>query len=200
MQLHHHSNWQNIHEYWFKDLSLDKTYLKERGQLWFGKNPEVDRYMREQFLPLLKDFSAGRRFSEWKSNPQSYVSLIVLLDQFSRNIFRDSDQMYAYDHAALNLALEGLKKNIDQALHPLEKVFFYLPLEHSENLNMQRLSLKMFKQLMDKDKTFTEHYIYAVKHYDIIAQFGRFPHRNKILNRTSSPEEIEFLKQPGSSF
>lgn len=192
--------WQDIHSFWFKELSLEKDYLKERGQLWFGKNPDVDQYMRKQFLPLLQDFSAGRYFSEWKQNPQSYVSLIVLLDQFSRNIFRGSAQMYAYDHAALNLSLEGLKKGIDQQLHPLEKVFFYLPLEHSENLNIQRLSVKMFKQLMEEDKTFTEHYIYAVKHYDIVAKFGYFPHRNEILNRPCSSEEIEFLKQPGSSF
>jgi uncharacterized protein (DUF924 family) len=130
-----------------------------------------------------------------------------LLDQFSRNIYRGTAKAFSQDSLALDVCLRGIEKGFDKRLHPVERLFFYMPLEHSEDLEMQKKSVEYFSVL---EKTFTstpslvsiisEFKNYAEKHYVIIERFGRFPHRNEVLGRESTPQEIEFLKQPGSSF
>jgi len=131
--------------------------------------------------------------------------LILLTDQFPRNMYRDSPQAFAYDAKALAWCLEGLKQQFDRHLRPIERVFFYLPLEHAESLEHQERSVEKFRELLDeaderRKNVFAEYLDLAVRHRNIIARFGRFPHRNRILGRESTGEELAFLKEPGSSF
>jgi uncharacterized protein (DUF924 family) len=131
--------------------------------------------------------------------------LIILVDQFPRNIFRGTPEAFAFDSTAQELTLEGLNLGHDQALFPIERVFFYLPLEHAEIVKIQELSVAKFNQLASEapitlKANFESSADYAVRHYVIIEKFGRFPHRNAILERDSTLEEIEFLKGPNSSF
>jgi uncharacterized protein (DUF924 family) len=129
----------------------------------------------------------------------------LLTDQFPRSIYRDSAKAFAFDTKALSLARDGVDLGFDNALRSLEKVFFYLPLEHSELLADQQQSVSLFQKLVDEagpdqKPTFAEYFDFAMRHRDIISRFGRFPHRNEALGRISTPEELAFLQQPGSGF
>lgn len=131
--------------------------------------------------------------------------MILLTDQFPRSIYRDSPRAFAYDAKALAWSLDGVQERVDLKLRSIERVFFYLPLEHAESLQYQEQSVKHFRELLDEvgpdlKPIFQSYLDYAVRHRDIIARFGRFPHRNKILGRKSTPEELAFLALPGSSF
>lgn len=141
----------------------------------------------------------------WKGSPHGLLAMIILADQFSRNIHRGHPAMYALDPIALSLCQEGLAKKVDQQLWPIERVFFYMPLQHAESIELQRQSVELFRELLinmsgQYQKKFKRYVDFAVRHYDIIARFGRFPHRNRILGRQSTPEEMDYLQQPGSSF
>ena len=135
------------------------------------------------------------------------MALIILLDQFSRNIYRDSLNAFSQDRQAVLICSEGIEKGFDNKLHPVQRTFFYMPLMHSEDINIQEKALKYFQKLKETYLAPPElanmvsgNYEYALKHYEIIKRFGRYPHRNKILVRKSTMQEIEFLKGPGSSF
>jgi uncharacterized protein (DUF924 family) len=189
-------------QFWFgEDFENDPL---RNSSLWFEKDSAFDREIRERFEEDLKQAAQGQR-EEWKRDPRGRLAFIILLDQFSRNIYRGTPAMFSQDSVALEAVLDGIRKGDDQLLHPLQRTFFYLPLEHSEDLQIQKKSLEMFRRLVEEaDETWKtslkNNYDYAVRHHDIIARFGRFPHRNAILSRISTPEEIEFLKEPGSSF
>jgi uncharacterized protein (DUF924 family) len=155
---------------------------------WFRKTDAFDAEVR-RFLPLVEN--APR---QWLDNPPECLARIIVLDQFPRNMFRGTARAFATDALALEAARIALKKKFDLQYSREEKIFAYLPLEHSEALSDQALACDLMKPLGE------EQYRYAVAHRDIIARFGRFPHRNEILGRASTPEEIEFLRQPGSSF
>jgi uncharacterized protein (DUF924 family) len=142
---------------------------------------------------------------EWLATPHGALALILLADQFPRNIFRDTPQAFALDPLALAFANSVIDAGFDQKLRPIERVFCYLPFEHSELLIDQDRSVELFKALhaavADMDKELFAGYVdFAVRHRVVIERFGRFPHRNRILDRASTAEEIEFLQQPGSSF
>ncbi|MCI0481529.1 MAG: DUF924 domain-containing protein, partial [Candidatus Dadabacteria bacterium] len=147
------------------------------------------------------------KLREWEKTPRGTLALIILLDQFSRNILRDTPGAFSHDPQALETAAKGIEKGFDKVLHPVMRVFFYMPFMHSENLDMQERSITLFGAL-ERDfpsppglgKMLSSNRDYAERHYAVVKRFGRYPHRNKILGRESSPEEIEFLKQPGSSF
>lgn len=131
----------------------------------------------------------------------------MLLDQFSRNMYRDTPGAFSQDRQALKIAVSGIEKGFDKRLHPIEGVFFYMPLMHSEDIDMQKRSIALFSALergftspAELAEMLSTNSEYARRHYAIIGRFGRDPHRNKILGRESTPEEVEFLKQPGSSF
>ena len=130
----------------------------------------------------------------WQSTPLAALALVVVLDQFSRNMFRGTRRAFAGDPAALAAATHMLEGGFDRLLCAQERTFVYMPFEHAEDLAAQRRSLVLFEALDPNDME------YARRHHDIIARFGRFPHRNAVLGRESTPEEIEFLKRPGSSF
>jgi uncharacterized protein (DUF924 family) len=197
------SRLQQVHQYWFGDYRSDQEVLLQKGKLWFGKDDQVDQYIREQFSELVA--LATRQQIETVDLPAHLqLAVILLLDQFSRNIYRNDPRSFASDPLARKLA-KALIAQAAVGLRPLEKVFLYLPLEHSEDLDDQKKSIALFRQLQESvpaelKENFNGFYDYAVRHHDIIVRFGRFPHRNKILGRESTAEELDFLSRPGSSF
>jgi len=167
-------------------------------EVWFKQSDAFDAEVRERFLPLYET-AASDGLSTWDTAPQSSLALIIVLDQFPRNIFRHDARAFATDAAALAAAERMVARGWDQELEPLERCFVYMPYEHAENLVPQRRSLELFGRLA-ADTGLVEPSTWARKHHDVIDRFGRFPQRNAALGRDSTPEEIEFLAQPGSSF
>jgi uncharacterized protein (DUF924 family) len=193
-----------ILEFWFGSNSDDAAVAKEKSALWWSKNSQIDDEIRQYFESLVLKAAAGE-LSDWQSTPKGYLALILLTDQFPRNIYRDSPHAFAYDSNALAWCLDGIEQGFDRKLRPIERVFFYLPLEHSELLDHQERSVSQFRELIDRigadqKVIFAEYLDFAIQHRNIIARFGRFPHRNQILARRSTPEELVFLNEPGSSF
>lgn len=190
--------------FWFGDLSADDAVPPERSRLWFGGLKETDELLRTEFSEDVSR-AAGGEYDTWTATPRGTLALILLLDQFPRNIFRKTARAFATDKQALAICLAGIESEFDRQLAIFERAFFYLPMEHSEDLEMQKLSVAAFENLVTESspaqRSMAESYHdYAVRHHVIIERFGRFPHRNDILGRVSTVEEIEFLKQPGSSF
>jgi len=149
--------------------------------------------------------ASQRNLDGWAETPRGCLALIILLDQFSRNIFRGSPEAFSQDKKARETLQSALARGLDKQLHDVEKWFFYMPLMHSENFGDQKDSVAIFKRLIEEcvpalELALAPSHDYAVRHFDIVKRFGRYPHRNKILGRISTPEEVEFLKQPGSSF
>jgi uncharacterized protein (DUF924 family) len=195
---------ESILEYWLGSNADDATVAAERSNLWWSRNAAVDDEIRQRFEPLVLKAASGE-LTAWASKPKGLLPLILLTDQFPRNIYRDSARAFAFDAKALVWCRDGIKSDFDLKLRPIERVFFYLPLEHAEALEYQEQAVKLFRQLAesvtgDHGTLFEEYLDFAVRHRDIIARFGRFPHRNKILGRESTAEELEFLSERGSSF
>ncbi len=191
-------------EFWFGNAGNDTAIAQTQQKLWWSKNTEVDADIRKRFGDLVETATAGK-LDGWAQHARGRLALILLFDQFPRNMYRETPRAFAYDLLAGKLALEGVSSGVDRELRTIERVFFYLPLEHSESADLQERCVALFTALAagvpEADrKTFSGYVDYAVRHRDVIHRFGRFPHRNRILGRTSTPEEIEFLKQPGSSF
>jgi uncharacterized protein (DUF924 family) len=169
-----------------------------RDARWFGKDEAFDRECRERFLPLHQRAAAGE-LDRWETEAQDCLALILLLDQFPRNMFRGTPRAFATDSLALEAARRAVARRFDKGMLPVERMFLYLPFEHSESLADQMSACELMKPLEAFAET-EDAYRYAVAHRKIIERFGRFPHRNAILARASTPEETEFLKQPGSGF
>ena len=187
---------QGILDFWFGKPS-EADYGKPRKD-WFIKNSDFDEEVRSRFLPVYQQAAVGE-LDNWKNSPQSCLALIILLDQFPRNLFRGQPQAFATDSQALTYAKHAVAHNFDQELLPLQRQFVYLPFEHSENLANQHQCIELFSLLKEYPECMSGA-DYAYRHFKVIERFGRFPHRNKILGRETTPEEAEFLKQPGSSF
>ncbi|ADJ65126.1 DUF924 domain-containing protein [Herbaspirillum seropedicae] len=172
--------------------------------LWWSKNPETDALCRTRFEPLVQD-AAANRLSDWADTPRSLLALVLLLDQLPRNIYRDTPQAFAFDELARQCTHLALAMGVEQELPAIARVFLYLPLEHSEDIDDQHYVVQLMgalaKAAQGEDKPAFDGYAdYARRHLAVIERFGRFPHRNRILGRASSAEESAFLKQPGSSF
>jgi uncharacterized protein (DUF924 family) len=164
---------------------------------WFSKSESVDAEMRSRFGALVEEALAGS-LNHWTATPEGTLALILLLDQFTRNVFRDTPRAFAGDPAALGHARRMVQSGLDRRFHALRRWFIYLPFEHSEQLDDQYESLSLFGELAREGQPGSLEW--AQKHFDVILRFGRFPHRNEILGRPSTPEESEFLRQPGSRF
>ncbi len=204
---------QTILEYWFgEEVSNDNSnhprsaqeISQQKSKLWWSKDAAVDSDIHQRFEPTLKALLTGH-YSSWFETPQGRLAAIIVLDQFSRNMYRTHAQAFSQDSLALYWALQGIRQGDDKKLTPLQRVFFYLPLEHCEQLNMQNLAIEKFEQLAaDAPASFADlakgFVSFAHQHQEVIARFGRFPHRNALLNRQSTPEELEYLAQPGSGF
>ena len=158
---------------------------------WFAKSDAFDAEIRARFLDAYEAAAAGR-LDAWKADPRSCLALVIVLDQFPRNMFRASERAFAADALARDAARVIVENGWDKSFNEDEKAFAYLPFEHSEEMTDQELSMKLFAGNPNAE--------WARKHWEIIKRFGRFPHRNGILGRQSTPAEIEFLKQPGSGF
>ncbi|HVL75514.1 MAG TPA: DUF924 family protein [Noviherbaspirillum sp.] len=195
---------ETILHFWFGTESDDARVASAQARLWWMKHPDVDREIRERFEGTLEAAMRGE-LDGWRASPRGRLALIVLADQFPRNMYRDTPRAFAYDAQARGWCLEALDAGADQALRPIERVFLYLPLEHSERLEDQERAVALFKRLHEEAgeaarPAFAEFLDYAYRHRDVIARFGRFPHRNRILQRASTDEEEAFLRTPGSSF
>lgn len=189
-------DFSEILDFWFGPPAA--PYFGRHRPEWFRKNADFDAEIRQRFLEEHEAALAGAS-REWEITPRAALALVIVLDQFPRNMFRDSPRSFAADTAALGVARRMVDRGFDRLLRPLERCFVYLPFEHSEDLAAQRRSLALFEGLRFSSDC-SGNIDYAYRHYEIIARFGRFPHRNVVLGRASTAEETEFLGKPGSGF
>lgn len=189
-------SYQEVLEFWFGN-SDDPDYGKPK-KYWFVKDEAFDQTVRSQFVATYQQAAEGN-LNHWQEFPLSCLALIIVLDQFPRNMFRGQPQAFATDDQALSIAEFAIAQGFDQALLPVQRWFIYLPFEHSENLKDQQKSVELLSTLRD-DPDSQDAIDYGYRHLKVIAQFGRFPHRNAILGRQSTPAEEAFLSQPKSSF
>ncbi len=176
---------ETVLRFWFDEL--------EPAQ-WFRKDPALDAAIGERFGALLEAAGRGELWA-WRETPRGRLAEVIVLDQFSRNIHRDSPLAFARDPLALVLAQEAVASGGDRALEVMQRAFLYMPWMHSESLAIHEVALELFDQPGLEEQLRYEH-----RHRDILLRFGRYPHRNAILGRPSTPEELAFLEQPGSSF
>tara|TARA_R100001509_G_C4874157_1_gene217935 strand:- start:1138 stop:1677 length:540 start_codon:yes stop_codon:yes gene_type:complete len=176
---------QPILDFWFKELTPKQ---------WFAKSEELDNTIAKRFSDTLKAAAKGELW-HWRETPHGRLAEVIVLDQFSRNIYRGSSRAFGQDVIALVLAQEAVEKGADKSLDASEKAFLYMPYMHSESALIHDEAMRLFSQ-----PGLENNYKFEVRHKEIIDRFGRYPHRNRVLGRESTPEEEDFLKQPGSSF
>ena len=193
-----------ILEFWFGTETDGLKIIAKQSGLWWGKDANIDDSIKNKFGAIYQS-AVDEALIDWFKSARGQLALIILLDQFSRVIFRDTADAFAQDSKALRIVLEGINNNVDLDLQPIERVFYYMPMEHSEDIEIQSQCVRYYQRLVEavpdiKKNKFQGYLQFAEKHRVIIERFNRFPHRNKVLNRISSAEELEFLTQPGSSF
>ncbi|WP_276488214.1 DUF924 family protein [Ectopseudomonas mendocina] len=197
--------WQPLLDWWFgADPGTATEIAAARHGLWFGKRDSQDREAEARFGAQVEQALAGG-LREWCDDPQGWLALLILLDQLPRMIFRDTPRAFAGDSLARPLLRDGLDRGWDRRLAPIQRVFAYLIFEHSEDLPLQNRAVGLFTDLLneaadDERAVFAGYLDFAERHQRIIARFGRFPHRNAILARSSTDEEQAFLREPGSRF
>jgi len=189
-------HWPDVIEFWFGEPGSVERGLPRKA--WFAKSDAFDAQIGDRFSEDIEAAAAGR-LDAWQDTPLAALALVILLDQFPRNVFRGTPRAFATDSRALAVARRIVERGFDMAYVPVERAFAYLPFEHAEDLETQREALALFAKLPPCSSS-ASYLDYARRHHDVIARFGRFPHRNEILGRASTPEEIEFLAQPGSGF
>ena len=193
---------ESLLDFWIGDAVTSPEAAKAKNKLWFRKSFETDALIAERFLPTLAALAGGLAYDWATRSPHGRLAAIIALDQFPRNLFRGTRAAFELDPVALDLAMHGILLAQDIELAPVERQFFYMPLEHSERLSNQELCVDAFQSaLADAPDGFKPHVQdaldYALKHKTVIEKFGRFPHRNTILGRTSSAEELVWLKEHG---
>lgn len=193
-----------ILSFWFEEKLLTAPQIDGRMDVWFGEEPAFDQQIRDEFAADVEAASQGQ-LDHWAETPNGRLALILLLDQFRRNIFRGTSDAYACDQQALRLCVEGARDKLDKGLTPIQRVFFYMPLQHSESPKVQERSVTIYQRLAEAvSPTYTETFMtiahFAELHHDIIEQFGRFPHRNRLLGRENTPEEEEYLAGDAPGF
>ena len=182
-----------ILEYWFAAPGSE-----EHGtfrEMWYHGGPEIDAEITERFGPLYERAAAGE-LDHWRAQTRPCLALILLFDQFPRNMFRGTPKSFATDPKAIEIARHAVEQGFDRGLDFNAQQFYYMPFEHSEDLADQRRSVELFRAGADGEHK-EENIGYAVQHLEIIEQFGRFPHRNTIVGRDSTPEEVKFLEEGG---
>lgn len=193
-----HATVQRILEDWFGGTRRDPGLVPERNAFWFRADPERDERLRERLGGQVSEALAGG-FTEWQDEPASRLALILLLDQLPRNLHRGTPRAFAGDHRAAALCLAGIATGMERVLAPVERAFFYMPLQHSEDRAAQRLGVRQYRDLLEHnpehDAVFRHFLEFAEEHRDIVERFGRFPHRNAILERESTAEETHYLEQ-----
>jgi uncharacterized protein (DUF924 family) len=192
-----HPQAQAVLDFWFGRPG-DADHLRPRAA-WFRKDEAFDAAIRDRFGALIEAALRGE-LARWADEDRSAVALIVVLDQFPRNAFRGSARMFDGDALALAAARRLVQSGADRGLPGVMRQFVYLPFEHAEDMAMQHESMRLFSDLARDEPALADLPEWARKHMDIVARFGRYPHRNALLGRASTPDEIEFLQQPGSGF
>lgn len=185
-------------KFWFGDLGYADLPNSDRTNLWFGDNDKLKENLVKVFGQEYQDAIAGK-LTHWGETPRGRLALIILLDQFSRYLFRNSPRAFLNDQEAQNLCVSGLREQMDHSLTLIERVFFYMPLVHAENAEIQEQSIRLFQSLVSLSMSETTQVYqlflaYAYAHFRVIKEFGRFPQRNDILGRSSTVDEIAFLK------
>jgi uncharacterized protein (DUF924 family) len=185
-----------ILQWWFGPPATGAAALRP---MWFEKNDATDREIRQRYAVTIEEALQGV-LDGWASEPAGALARILVLDQFTRNVFRDTGRAFAGDALALAAARAMVAVGADRQLPHVQRAFVYMPFEHAEDLAAQDEAVRLFTTLASKHPEMAGMLDYAHKHRDVVARFGRFPHRNELLRRESTPEEIEFLRQPGSRF
>ena len=196
--------WQPLLEWWFGTLESPNEIAADKGKLWFGKRDSQDLEARTRFGDWVEQALAGG-LTEWAQRPEGWLALVLLLDQLPRMIYRDTPKSFAGDLRAQALVAQGIAADFDRQLRPIQRVFIYLVFEHCEHLAVQDEAVSRFIALVaeqpEADRAvFADNLDYAERHREVIARFGRFPHRNAVLGRESTAQELAFLSQPGSRF
>lgn len=190
-----------IHElldFWFGKLGAADLPSSDRTSLWFGENETIKQQLVDSFRPEFEAAAAGDVL-RWAGTPRGRLALIILLDQFPRYLHRKTPNAFSYDKVAQQLCIDGLRIKMDQSLTLIERVFFYMPLVHSEDSERQEQSIRLYQDLValsmsETTQIYQLFLAYAYAHFRVIKEFGRFPQRNKALGRESTPSELAFLK------
>jgi uncharacterized protein (DUF924 family) len=196
-----------VRQFWFGRLPLKPEGVSARLVLWFGSGAEeqqADELVRSRFARLVERAAAGE-LAAWADSPRRRLSLILLLDQFPRHIYRGTRRAFATDGEALALTVSGMQSAADAALMPVERLFFYMPLQHAEVRDAQEESVAAYRRLVNEapaelSAMFASSLQSAQQHHSIVARFGRFPHRNRVLGRPSTPDEEAYLSGGGKTF
>ncbi len=195
---------QRILAFWFKEQALSAPQIDRRMETWFSEDPIFDHEIEKTFSNDIEAACEGK-LNHWAAEPHGRLALILLIDQFRRNIFRNTPDAFSMDKLALKLCVEGAMEKKDRGLTPIQRVFFYMPLQHAESRKVQAKSVELYNRLANavsptERETFLTIAQFAELHKDIIDQFGRFPHRNKLLGRENTPEEAEYLAGDSPDF
>lgn len=195
---------RDVLDFWFGELDGDGRADEAHRKRWWKKDPDFDATIRSKFLDVYERI-AGGELEDWRDTAKGALAYVIVLDQFSRNMFRDRARMYAADHLAVTATQDAVARGFDHALGPAERTFLYMPLMHAEELEAQQTCVRLFEQMHEQLEgaaaaSIAGNIDYAKQHRDIVERFGRFPHRNAILDRPTTDEEAAFLTQPGSSF
>jgi uncharacterized protein (DUF924 family) len=190
--------------FWFKEHELSAPQIDRRMDIWFGEDATFDHEIQQNFSDDVEKASEGK-LEHWADEPRGRLALILLLDQFRRNIYRGSAKAFEKDRAALKLCVEGAMQKKDRGLTSIQRAFFYMPLQHAESRKVQAKSVELYTRLAEAvSPTFQETFLtiaqFAELHRDIVDQYGRFPHRNALLGRTNTPEEDEYLAGDAPDF
>jgi len=189
---------QRVLNFWFGSLENEIDLPQDKSSMWFVNGANYDEVIREQFLQLHNQACNGQ-LNDWQDSPTSLLALIILLNQFSRHIYRNLEESFAQDERAIKLVKKGIDAGYDQSLYFVERQFFYMPLMHSENLDTQNLSVNIFAKLADVvpeelKQSYASTLSFAESHRFVISKFGRFPELNEILGRDNTILEQEFLE------
>ena len=193
-----------ILSFWFKEQALSAPQIDRRMEIWFSEDPIFDHEIEKEFADEVAKASKGE-LDHWADSPLGRLALIILIDQFRRNIHRGTAKAFSKDRLALKLCVQGAMEKKDQGLTPIQKVFFYMPLQHAESRKVQAKSVELYSRLAESvsptlRETFMTVAQFAELHKDIVDQFGRFPHRNKLLNRENTREENQYLAGDSPDF
>jgi uncharacterized protein (DUF924 family) len=195
---------EEVLSFWFGDSLDSLDAIAARKVLWFVQSDAFDQSIETRFGSL-PDRALRGEFDGWSREPCPALALVLVLDQFPRNLYRGNPRSFEFDSKACEIALLAIEADFDQKLHPLEASFLYLPLEHAEDLLLQDRSVELFVKLVsrapvDLRPMFDQFSAYAIRHREVIRQFGRFPHRNAVLRRRSTREELAYLESGGETF
>jgi uncharacterized protein (DUF924 family) len=195
---------EEVLRYWLGSGIPEPSELRRRMRMWFRSDPDLDAEISVRFAAVIEQASDGR-LGDWAATPTGRLALIIVLDQFRRNVYRATKEAFACDGTALTLARDGLARTLDAGLSVMERAFFYMPLQHAEELAAQETSVTCFRRLLDDSPpelqpTVGEFLTAAQQHRALVERFGRFPHRNAVLGRECTPAELAYLSSTGAVF